>query len=425
MLATLLPTVGLAAPTTTGTGSITFCGQTLPRSERYVHCHDARVSDIAPLAGLLDLEHLDLEGSRVASLEPLRGPHGPSGLRWVKLAGTPIGDLGPLQNHPYIERLDIDRTKVVDLAPLANHQSLTELSLNDTAVRSIEPVLGLRKLAELRFQRSPALTEASILLLARSKTIHMTGGQVRLLALFRLLDRQPKGLQVTRHPNGVVKEVGVRRQGRKDGWWAVFDERGDLLEEHDFWRGEPTRAVFNWSYNRYECVENRPHDNFVLRGCLLDHLTLTRAERLDVLKRAETLLPQHRDEVVRQLLDAAFVDDAQVREGIGNLLVRASALADGSRRRLPSREQLADALDAITLPLGKDFQGLSPEYCGLVPGKTANLTVSCSQFIGCAGGCQERIAHLTLTLTPTGARLASHTIGFDDRGLCGCCMHDM
>ena len=80
------------------------------------------------------------------------------------------------------------------------------------------------------------------------------------------------------------------RQGKKDGWWAVFDERGGLVEEHDFWQGEPTRSQYNWSYNRYECVENPPHDAFVLGGCLLDELTLTRDERLAVLTRAEELL---------------------------------------------------------------------------------------------------------------------------------------
>ena len=336
---------------------------------------------------------------------------------------APVADLGPLRNHPYLERLDIDKTKVTDLAPLSNHQSLSELSLNDTQVRSIEPVLGLRKLSELRFQRTPGLTEAAITQLAQAKTIHMNGDQVRLLALFRLLENKPAGLRVTRHPNGQIKEVGILRQGKKDGWWAVFDERGGLVEEHDFWQGEPTRSQYNWSYNRYECVENPPHDAFVLGGCLLDELTLTRDERLAVLTRAEELLHDQRDEVLRELLSAAFVDDGRVREGIGRLLVQAGTLAGEGGRRLPSREQLAKYLGELTGPLGEDFRGLAPEHCALQPGKRPTLTVACSQFIGCEGGCQERHAHLTITLTSAGARLASHAVGHGDAGRCGCCMH--
>ena len=123
-------------------------------------------------------------------------------------------------------------------------------------------------------------------------------------------------------------------------------------------------------------------------------------------------------------MSAAFVDDARVREGIGNLLVKTGTLAGESGRRLPSREQMAKYLGELTAMLGEDFRGLAPEDCALQPGKTSTLTVACSQFIGCEGGCQERHAHLTITISSAGARLASHAIGHGDAGRCGCCMHD-
>jgi len=415
------PAGGNAADTSTRPpqdDEVTFCGKRWRRGAESVQCKDAGVRDLAPLAGLKQLAHLDLSGSGVSELAPLGAQ---SHLRTVRLAGTRVADLTPLANHRWIESLDLSGTKVRDLSPLSEHTALTELKLNDSRVTSLSPALGLPKLRRLEFRHAPVDLRREIFRLAQSSTIHMTGEQVRLLALFRLLREKPAGLRIRRHANGRIEEVGILRRGRKEGWWATFDERGDLIEEQDFFRGMPQDGTRNWDYNRYNCVESRMSEAYFIRGCLRDGLTLTLAERLAVLKKAEPLLAERREDVARDLL-AAIVDDPRLTRAIGALLVRLEVLTPEAAKLIPTEARLADQLERLTRDLDEAYGIIGPAHCRLGMGSSDSLRIRCTKFIDCQHACQERSAVLTLTISHGGTRLTSHDWEYTDRGRCGCCM---
>ena len=85
--------------------------------------------DLAPIAGLTQLESLRASINKVA-------------------------DLRPLEKLTKLDRLDLGRTQVTDLGPLSALGSLTELAVDDTPVRDLSPLAKLEKLQRLSIQRT-------------------------------------------------------------------------------------------------------------------------------------------------------------------------------------------------------------------------------------------------------------------------------
>ncbi|MBW2456659.1 MAG: hypothetical protein JRI68_19240 [Deltaproteobacteria bacterium] len=85
------------------------------------------VHDVAPLAGLTQLEELIIHHCPIRDVTPLAGM---TQLRELSLAFTPVADLAPLAGLTSLTELDLRRTEITDLAPLAN---LTQLQLLRTA----------------------------------------------------------------------------------------------------------------------------------------------------------------------------------------------------------------------------------------------------------------------------------------------------
>ncbi|SEO99271.1 NACHT domain-containing protein [Amycolatopsis saalfeldensis] len=101
-----------------------------------VWLRDSPELDPAPLSALADLELLDLSGSAVESLEPLRGM---KALQTLRLTDHhPLPDLAPLRDLPALRHLWLYDSTDVDLAPLAGREDLAVYLMRGQEAGGIE-----------------------------------------------------------------------------------------------------------------------------------------------------------------------------------------------------------------------------------------------------------------------------------------------
>lgn len=121
------------------------------RSLRHLEVLGTSVRSIAPLRRLTDLHELRLRNSLVTDVSPL------SELRKItvlKLDGNPLQDISSLAGLEELRRLDISRTQVTDLSPLTGLAMLCDLRANITPVKDLSPLAFLRELNELQLRES-------------------------------------------------------------------------------------------------------------------------------------------------------------------------------------------------------------------------------------------------------------------------------
>ncbi len=98
------------------------------------------VSDLSPLAGLLNLRHLGCHSTPVSDLSPLAGL---LNLRHLGCHSTPVSDLSPLAGLLNLQELYCSNTPVSDLSPLAGLLNLQKLSCDFTQVSELSPLFPI------------------------------------------------------------------------------------------------------------------------------------------------------------------------------------------------------------------------------------------------------------------------------------------
>ena len=106
------------------------------------------VSDLSPIAGLINLQELFLNSNQVSDLSPLAGL---TNLHELLIISNPVSDISTLRRLINLKRLWMDRTFVSDLSPLRGLINLVELDFHDTVVSDLSPLAGLINLEDLRF----------------------------------------------------------------------------------------------------------------------------------------------------------------------------------------------------------------------------------------------------------------------------------
>ncbi len=117
-----------------------------------VNVSGTKITDLMPLRNLNKLEILDLSNSGVTILEPL---HYCISISQLRLKGTPISDLSVLPAFQSLSTLDISGTKVNSLDAVKDMVSITDLRINHTAIKDITPVSTLLKLEFLNISSTP------------------------------------------------------------------------------------------------------------------------------------------------------------------------------------------------------------------------------------------------------------------------------
>ncbi|MEL6914529.1 MAG: TIR domain-containing protein [Pseudomonadota bacterium] len=119
-----------------------------------LEARDIDEAGFAKIAGLTDLTSLNLRGTDVSSLEPLRDL---DALTTLNLWDTKISDIDVLADLPNLEWLTLHGTAVTSLEPLSGLSELRGLGLNDTEVQSLEPLADLQKLERLFIRGIPSI----------------------------------------------------------------------------------------------------------------------------------------------------------------------------------------------------------------------------------------------------------------------------
>ncbi len=105
-----------------------------------------QVADLGPIKGLTALQSLYLSDTGVRDLEPIRGL---TALQSLDLSDTPVADLGPLNGLTALRSLDLSNTQAVDLGPIKGLAAISSLTLSHTPVADLGPIKGLTALLTL------------------------------------------------------------------------------------------------------------------------------------------------------------------------------------------------------------------------------------------------------------------------------------
>ena len=141
--------------------------------------HDNEISDISPLAGLSNLEMLDLHANQISSASAVSGMtnletlilegnqisdisplSGLSGLRALRLGINEISDLTPLSGLSNLETLGIYANQISDLTPLSGLSNLNSLLLSGNLISDIAALTSLTSLTYLDLANNPLSSDA-------------------------------------------------------------------------------------------------------------------------------------------------------------------------------------------------------------------------------------------------------------------------
>jgi len=154
--------------------------------------------DLTPLAELTQLQRLDLDGTGVTNLRPLKpltqlqnlGLNGNADLvdltplvsltqlRGLGLNDTGVKDLGPLKSLTQLQVLGLGGTGVTDLGPLAALTQLHVLYLVGTRARDLSPLASLTQLWLLDLTGTRATDLSPLASLTQLQVLDLTGTSV-------------------------------------------------------------------------------------------------------------------------------------------------------------------------------------------------------------------------------------------------------
>ncbi|CVK34100.1 Ig-like domain-containing protein [Methanoculleus bourgensis] len=98
-----------------------------------------QISDLGPLAGLTNLQTLDLWYNQISDLRPLAGL---TNLSVLLLGSNQISDIGPLAGLTDLQRLHLYDNQIRDIGPLAGLTNLELLYLYNNQIRDISPLVA-------------------------------------------------------------------------------------------------------------------------------------------------------------------------------------------------------------------------------------------------------------------------------------------
>ncbi|MYE88971.1 T9SS type A sorting domain-containing protein, partial [Candidatus Poribacteria bacterium] len=146
----------------------------------YLHFFETLVSDLSPLAGLINLRGIRAWGHSISDLSPLAGLTklelvdfcggnisdltpiaGLTGLTELYLAGEKISDIFPLARLTNLTRLGIANNAISDISPFAGLTNLKWLDIHSNDLSDISPLAGLTNLEWLNLRRNDLISDVS------------------------------------------------------------------------------------------------------------------------------------------------------------------------------------------------------------------------------------------------------------------------
>ena len=134
-----------------------------------------QVSDLSPIAGLINLRRLYLLNTPISDLSPLKGL---INLTELHLNDTLVSDLSPIRGLTNLVSLNIHPTLVTDLSPVAGLINLESIAFSNENLSDISPLAGLINLKSI-FCWGHAISDLSPLAgLTKLERIDFCGGNI-------------------------------------------------------------------------------------------------------------------------------------------------------------------------------------------------------------------------------------------------------
>ena len=118
----------------------------------WLHLIDNQISDLSPIAGLIELREIWARGNVLSDISPVRGL---INLTHLEFPGSPISDLSPVAGLINLKGLYCWDANISDLSPLAGLINLEELHFSGNNVSDISPLAGLINLKGMRTWGNP------------------------------------------------------------------------------------------------------------------------------------------------------------------------------------------------------------------------------------------------------------------------------
>ncbi len=104
------------------------------------------LADLEPLSRLTHLQKLNISGTSVSTLHPIKDN---SDLIWLDASGTQIEDIEPLAALRNLQYLNVSATRIKNLQPISNNRQLKYLNLEKTQADNLLPLSKLSSLENL------------------------------------------------------------------------------------------------------------------------------------------------------------------------------------------------------------------------------------------------------------------------------------
>ena len=190
---------------------------------------DGKISDISPLAELINLRRINTWGNPISDLSPLAGL---TKLKVVDICGADLSDLTSLTKLPNLEELYLAGNGISNVSALAGLTELTRLGLHHNDISDISPLAGLTNLKWLRLDDNEISDVSPILGLINLTWLAIDRNNISDLSP---LEELRKKIKVFWSGNpGIPKDGGPNIEGP---WlWVVLPDRSldsntDLLSE--------------------------------------------------------------------------------------------------------------------------------------------------------------------------------------------------
>ena len=133
--------------------------------------------DLRPLANLINLEMLSLEGNWISDIRPLMGL---KKLRRLHLSNNQIEDVSPLAGLTELWQLFLERNPIRDLTPLSG-LNLTDLNISNNPIKvsDISPLAALKELQTLDLLNSGVSDIQPLSGLTELRTLLLKGNPIR------------------------------------------------------------------------------------------------------------------------------------------------------------------------------------------------------------------------------------------------------
>ena len=133
------------------------------------------LADAWPLATLSNLRRLDLSGNRVADIAPLAAL---AGLEVLDLSGNALSDVSALAALSNLRRLDLSGNRVADIAPLASLAGLEVLDLSGNALSDVSALAALSNLRRLDLSGNALADVTALVGLADLEVLVLDGNAI-------------------------------------------------------------------------------------------------------------------------------------------------------------------------------------------------------------------------------------------------------